>query len=257
MRCAGLPQYILADGLAYQWIDITTVPGAQIFVGINCTVLDLTANPFPFEGATFTSVSVNAQGFLSFPDVSPAVCVSNAITNDGGKLEKLCPWPLSASNFGNSFISFFMGNVFAPSNFGSTQYAAWFDACPYIALNNSWCYVIEILNLQWDNFNPTTAVSVEIILAENGDILIQYNGQSTSYWGGAIFGQQRVAAVFSCLYNLPRWRSQPAFVFDGQLLYFGCWTDSRWNLYRFSPSRKSCALSTWLSHHHFHWLHLS
>jgi len=121
------------------------------------------------------------------------ICVSNTLLSLT-QPATLCPFPLAfAEGFGTG-IALFFAYTTQRTGLGARQFYKYFSSCPYPGLPNVGCHVVQYNSSQWDGFFPTFAVTGEIIMGDNGDVILQYNDVAT-FWLGALIGVENLAAA--------------------------------------------------------------
>jgi len=194
---AASVSYQLAELIPFTWIEIgpgSLTPGIEFVVNDTCA--NITFNPPVFYyGEDYTWAYVSKQGFLSFPDggAANAICFSTTLESLIQPATQ-CPFPLQISTAFGTGIALFYGFTTQLIGTGARQFHKYFSTCPYPGLPNTGCHVVQYNSSEWDGFFPTFAVTGEIILGQNGDVILQYNDVST-FWLGALIGAQSLAGL--------------------------------------------------------------
>jgi subtilisin-like proprotein convertase family protein len=150
-------------GPPFQFIDIS-VTGTEILPFSNGTVAGPLAIGFPFGfyGADFTNAFLDDNGWLHLGDALPA----SDQTND-------CPLPKTTGT--NNMIAGLwdaLDPTEAMPNGRAFHQSFLTGACPYNGYPGA-CFIAEWLNTYRDSGGEISRLTFEIVLLDNGDILVQ------------------------------------------------------------------------------------
>ncbi|UCE65455.1 MAG: carboxypeptidase regulatory-like domain-containing protein, partial [Candidatus Zixiibacteriota bacterium] len=202
-----------SDPLAptYSWIELTTSPTADtIGTGLGTLGHFALGFRFPFYGSLYDSVYVNGHGYLTFGGTY------SHPSND-------CPLPSSTSPY-NPLIAGFWDNGYPSQYYDGATIMETFGTSPDM-------YAV----IQYHNYHVTTpavyTLEWEIILHENGDIVIQFAdadedspyglGQSATTGIESDTAGTRSGLTYHCAYPPTYYCNDPGnLMFDGLAILF-------------------------------------
>ena len=170
-----------AHGPPFQWVDIGATGSVASFATGAAGPLAI-GFPFAYYGAVQSKAWIDDDGWLHLSDLGPA--------NSGGFAGANCPLPRTLGD--GSLIAAYWGNLDAAAFMpNGVAYSQAFPAgqCPYGAYSGA-CFIAEWKGFYESTlFGPTTNdQTFEVILFDNGDILVQILDAGNSFGSSSAIG---------------------------------------------------------------------